>query len=82
MFVTMEYDDVEEFFNTDFIVLVEKLTHEKFPYAVVFSTGHVKNISQRLYDQLAPNLKPMPPVGEPLREIVAEALENTKGRKD
>jgi protein-L-isoaspartate O-methyltransferase len=82
MFITMEYDAVAEFFNTDFIVLVEKSTDEKYPYTVIFSTGHVKNISQKLHDQLAQKLKPIPPVGEPLREIVGDALQDIKGRTD
>ena len=62
---------------------VEKTPEGDFPYAVVLKTGHIKQLSQRLYEQVYAVLhKPSelsPPVGEPLREIVGEAWESKEG---
>jgi hypothetical protein len=84
MFIELVYNDTTEFLAIDAIALVEKTPEADFPYAVLLKTGHIKKLSQHLYDQIYAVLhkpsEPMPPVGEPLREIVENALENTKGR--
>jgi hypothetical protein len=88
MFVELVYNDTTEFLAVDAIALVEKTPEDDFPYAVLLKTGHIKKLSQDLYDQIYAVLHtpsdPSPPVGEPLREIVGEAFQefmNTKGRK-
>jgi len=86
MIINLYYQDTTEFLAVDAIALVEKTPEDDFPYALLLKTGHIKKLSQDLYDQIYAVLhkpyEPMPPVGEPLREIVGEALENTKGRTD
>lgn len=84
MFIDLKYQDTTEFLAIDAIALVEKTPEDDFPYAVLLKTGHIKKLSQHLYDQIYAVLhKPSetsPPLGESLREIVGNALENTKGR--
>jgi hypothetical protein len=90
MFIDLKYQDTTEFLAVDAIALVEKTPEDDFPYAVLLKTGHIKKLSQDLYDQIYAVLhkpsEPSPPVGEPLREIVNGALLQdfikTKGRKD
>ena len=91
MFIELVYGDTTEFIAVDQIALVEATPNDEdgFPYLVLLKTGHVKKISQRLYDQIYAVLhkpsEPSPPVGEPLREIVGGAFQefmNTKGRWD
>ena len=83
MFIELVYNDTTEFLAIDAIALVEKTPEGDFPYAVLLKTGHIKKITQRLYDQFYAVLhkpsEPMPPVGEPLREIVGEALQGKNG---
>jgi hypothetical protein len=84
IFIDLKYQDTTEFLAIDAIALVEKTHEDDFPYQVLLKTGHIKKLSQHLYDQIYAVLHkpcdPSPPVGEPLREIVGNALENTKGR--
>ena len=83
MFIELVYNDTTEFLAIDAIALVEKTPEGDFPYAVLLKTGHIKQLSQRLYDQIYAVLhkpsKPSPLVGEPLREIVGDAWESKKG---
>jgi hypothetical protein len=64
-------------------------------YVIEFSSNHHADISPEQYDEIMAQLdalgllykpsEPMPPVGEPLREIVGGAFQefmNTKGRTD
>ena len=67
MFITLKYKDITEFIAIDSIALVEATPNdeEEFPYAVLLKTGHVKKLSQRLYNQIYAALspsEPMPPV--------------------
>ena len=52
MFIELVYNDTTEFLAIDSIALVEKTPEGDFPYGVVLKTGHIKKISQRLYDQI------------------------------
>jgi hypothetical protein len=83
MFIELVYNDTTEFLAIDAIALVEKTPEGDFPYGVVLKTGHIKKLSQKLYDQIYVVLhkpsEPSPPVGEPLREIVGEAWESKEG---
>lgn len=83
MIIELVYGDTTEFLSVDSIALVEKTPEDDFPYAVVLKTGHIKKISQKLYDQIYAVLhktsEPSPPVkaGGALQEFI-----NTKGRTD
>jgi hypothetical protein len=86
MFIDLKYQDTTEFLAIDAIALVEKTPEDDFPYAVLLKTGHIKKLSQHLYDQIYAVLHnpidPSPPVREPFR-MAGEALQefiNTKGR--
>ena len=86
MIIELVYNDTTEFLAIDAIALVEKTGEDDFPYAVLLKTGHIKQLSQRFYDQIYAVLhkptEPSLPVGEPLREIVGEAWESKEGGAD
>jgi hypothetical protein len=52
MFINLKYQDTTEFLAVDAIALVEKTPEADFPYAVLLKTGHIKKLSQHLYDQI------------------------------
>lgn len=52
MLIELVYGDTTEFLAIDAIALVEKTPEDDFPYAVVLKTGHIKQLSQRLYEQV------------------------------
>ena len=83
MLIELVYNYTTEFLAIDSIALLERTPEGDFPYAVLLKTGHIKQLSQKLYDQIYAVLhkpsEPSPPVGEPLREIVSEAWENKEG---
>ena len=54
MFIELVYNNTTEFVAVDSIALVEATPNDEdgFPYLLLLKTGHMKKISQRLYDQI------------------------------